>query len=151
MHDRAGTQPVEWIGPRGPIAQADRVVIAVGKTKPHEQAARGFGPQRVDQLLSQQAHRGRAEDDDALLVEPNDAFIRPKIEQFGELQTTIVHRSTILRRTDGVQRISRSSGEWKSRTIVGFLRIFNRLPSRRPATASPSRLDHASIDRGMAR
>ena len=75
----------------GPIAQAHRIVIPVRKAKPHEQAAGRVRPQRVDQLLSQQSHRGRAEDDDALLVEPNDAFIRPKIEQFGELQTVIVH------------------------------------------------------------
>ena len=95
VHHGAGSQSVEWIGPVGTIAEADGVVVAVRKAKPHEQPARGIGSQRVDQLLSQQAHRGRTEDDHPLLVEPNDTFIRPEVEQFHELQATVVHRSTI--------------------------------------------------------
>jgi hypothetical protein len=70
-------------------------VIAICKAKAHQKAARGFGPEGVDQLFSQQAHRGRAEDDHSLLVEPNDAFIRSKVEQLDELQATVIHRSTI--------------------------------------------------------
>ena len=42
--------------------------------------------ERVDELLAQQAHRRRAQDDDALLVQPDDALIRPEIEQLGEVE-----------------------------------------------------------------
>ena len=110
VHDRAGTQSVDWTGPCGAIAQADRVVIPVRETKPHEEAASGVRPQRVDQLLSQQAHRGRTEDDHSLLVEPNDAFIGPKVEELGQLQTSIVHLLTISRHTHAANgRVARPS------------------------------------------
>ena len=51
-------------------------------------------PERVDELLSQQAHRGRAQDDDALLVQPDDALIGPEIEELGELQWLAGHVNT---------------------------------------------------------
>ena len=43
-------------------------------------------PQRIDQLLAQQAHRGRAQDHHALLMQPDDALIGTKIEEFRQLQ-----------------------------------------------------------------
>jgi hypothetical protein len=99
----ARPQTVDWIGPRSAIAEADRVVVSVGETEPHQEPAGRLGTERVDQLLSQQAHRGGAEDDHPLLVKPDHAFIRPKVEQLGELQSAIVHLSTILLRRDDVQ------------------------------------------------
>src|SRR4051794_31010542 len=95
VHHRAGTQPIDRIGPCGPIAQADGVVVPIGETEAHQEAASRFRPERIDQFLSQQAHGGRAEDDHSLLVEPNDALIGPKVEELRQLQTAIVHRLTI--------------------------------------------------------
>jgi len=52
VHNCTGPQPIDWIGPGGSIAQAERVVIAIRETKPHEEAPCRLGPERVDQLLS---------------------------------------------------------------------------------------------------
>ena len=43
-------------------------------------------PECVDQLFSQQSHRRRAQDHHALLMEPDNALVRTKVEQFGELK-----------------------------------------------------------------
>ena len=88
-----------------------------------DQAARGVGPERVDQFLPQQAHRGRTEDDHSLLVEPNDTFVRPKVEQFGELQAAIIHLSTILPQPSAFNPLPGPSGPWKRQAIVGVERI----------------------------
>ena len=137
VNNRAGSQSVEWIGPVGTIAKADGVVVAVGKAKPHEKAARGFGPERVDQLFSQQAHRGRAEDDHPLLVEPNDTFIRPKVEQFDELQATVIHRSTIQPTGDCVQCRQAANGSVERSSVstvlsTGFPRAFGGVDAASP-------------------
>jgi hypothetical protein len=57
-----------------------------------------------------------------LLVEPNDAFIGPKVEELRKLQTSIVHLSTILRRVDRVQRVFPAQGDGRRGAIVGLLR-----------------------------
>ena len=86
MEHRAGAEAVHRTAPIRACPQIDGVVISVCEAEPKQDAARCVQPQRIDELLSHEAHRGRAEDDDALLVQPNDALIRPKIEQFGEVQ-----------------------------------------------------------------
>ena len=96
-------QSLARIRPGAPIAQAHGVVVPVCEAEPHQQPARRLGAQRIDQLFSQQAHRRGAENDDALFVEANDAFIRPKIEQLGELHAAVVHPPTIPR-TGGAHR-----------------------------------------------
>ena len=72
------------------LPQIDGVVVTVREPEPHQEAPSRLEPERVDQFLSHQAHRGGAEDDDALLVEPDDALVGPEIEQFGELQIVAV-------------------------------------------------------------
>ena len=67
-------------------------MVPVCEPEPKQDAPRRLQPERVDELLSHQAHRGRAQDDDSLLVQANDALIRPKIEQFGEVQIVAVRR-----------------------------------------------------------
>ncbi len=47
---------------------------------------RGLEPERVDELLSHQADRGRTEDDNALFVQTNDALIGAALEQLGEVE-----------------------------------------------------------------
>jgi hypothetical protein len=148
VHDRAGAQSIEWIGPVGAIAQADGVVIAVREAKPHEKAARGFGPEGVDQLFSQQAHRGRTEDDDSLLVQPDNTFIRPKIEQFDELQATVIHRSTIQPPKDGVQWRHAANGSLERSLVSTCSRQVSHWCS---AASMPRRHFRASMDTDRAR
>ena len=66
-------------------------MIPVRVPEPQQQAPRGLESQRVDELLPQQAHRRRAQDDDALLMQADDALIRAKIEQFSEIEM-VLHR-----------------------------------------------------------
>ena len=102
-----------------PIAQADRIVVPVRETESHEEAASGLRPQRIDQLLSQQAHGGRAEDHHSLLLEPNDALIGPKIEELRQLQTANVHLLTMI--------ASNSRGHGRVERSIGFLTNCDRL------------------------
>ena len=60
-------------------------MVAVRVAKPQEQAPCRFEAERVDEFLAQQTHGRGAEQDDALLVQADDALIRPKIEQFREM------------------------------------------------------------------
>ena len=92
MEHRAGAKAVDRTAPIRARPQIDGVVVSVGEPEPKQDAAGRLQPERVDELLSHEAHRGRAEDDDALLVQPNDALIRPKIEQFGEVQIVAARR-----------------------------------------------------------
>ena len=83
---RAGPNALDRIGPVRSLAQVDRVVIAVGEPESNRHASGRLESQRVDQLLPQKSHRRRAENDDTLLVQPDDPLIRPEIEQFCEVQ-----------------------------------------------------------------
>ena len=81
-----GAEAVDRVGPVRAVAQVDGVVVAVGEPEPQQQPPRRLASERVDQLLPQQAHRCRAEDHHALLVQPDDALIRPEVQQFREMQ-----------------------------------------------------------------
>ncbi len=92
MQHRAGTEAVHRAAPIRACPQIDRVVIAVREPEPKQDATSGLQTQRVDELLSHQAHRGRAENHHALLVQADDALIRSEIEQFGEVQMLATRR-----------------------------------------------------------
>ena len=92
MEHRACTEAVDRAAPIRACAQIDGVVVAVGEAEPKQDAPRGLQSERVDELLAHQAHRGRAQDDDSLLVQADDALIRPEIEQFGEVQRVAARR-----------------------------------------------------------
>lgn len=92
MEHCARTKTVRGTCPIRACPQIDRVVISVGEPKPKEDAAGGVQPQRIDQLLAHEAHRRRAEDDDALLVQPNHPLIGPKVEQLGEVEAGALRR-----------------------------------------------------------
>ena len=83
VQDGARTEPFQRVRPLGSIAQTHRIVIPVRVPKPQHEASSGLQPQGIDQLLAQQTHGGRAEDDDPLLVQPDDALIRAKVENLG--------------------------------------------------------------------
>src|SRR2546426_1135462 len=61
-------------------------------TKPQHQASRRVEPQGTDELLTQQTPGGRAQDDDPLLVQPDDALIRPEIENLGKVEALQIRR-----------------------------------------------------------
>jgi hypothetical protein len=92
MEQRAGTKALNGTTPFGACAQVDGVVIPVREPKPQQEATRRFGSQRVDEFLSHQTHGRCTEDDDTLLVQPNDTLIGPEVEQFGKVQIVTVWR-----------------------------------------------------------
>jgi len=92
MEHRPGAKAVDWATPIRSRTQIDRVVVSVCEPEPKQDAPGRLQPERVDELLSHEAHRRRAEDDDSLLVQSNDALIRPKIKQLGEVQLVAVQR-----------------------------------------------------------
>ena len=82
---RAGAEPFQWVRPCRSVAQADGIVVTVCVAKPQHQTPRRLGPQRCDELLAQQAHGSRAQDDDALLVKADDALVWAEIQNLGEV------------------------------------------------------------------
>ena len=92
VKDRTRTEPFQGVRPVGPIAQTHRIVVPVRIPKPQHQTPGRLEPQGIDELLAQQAHGGRAEDDNPLLVEPDDALIRAEIEHLAEIQPLQIDR-----------------------------------------------------------
>jgi len=92
LEHRPGAKAVDWATPIRSRTQIDRVVVSVCEPEPKQDAPGRRQPERVDELLSHEAHRRRAEDDHSLLVQSNDALIRPKIKQLGEVQLVAVRR-----------------------------------------------------------
>ena len=87
VHDCSCTKGLDGVDDsRGSVAQAHGVVIAIGESEAEHQATSRLDAECVDKLFSQQPHRRRAQDHDALLMEPDNALVRPKVEQFGELK-----------------------------------------------------------------
>jgi hypothetical protein len=61
-------------------------MISIREPEPKQDTPRSAQPEGVDEFLSHEPHRRCAEDDHALLVQPDNALIGPKIEQFGEVE-----------------------------------------------------------------
>ena len=78
MQNRARAEPLQRVAPLEPLAEIDRVVVAVGIPESHEQPPGDVATEGVDQLLAQQPHRRRAENHDALLVQSDDTEIGRK-------------------------------------------------------------------------
>ena len=89
-----GTRPEAFqrVCPFGSVAQAHRIVVPVRVPEPQHQASRRLQSQRLNELLAQETHGGRAQDDDALLMEPDDPLIRTEIENLGEVEVLQIHR-----------------------------------------------------------
>lgn len=85
VQHRPGAQAVERRAPLRSRAQVDGVVVTVGEAEAQQQPPCRLGADRVDEFLAQQAHRRSAEDHDPLLVQSDDALIRPEVEQLGEV------------------------------------------------------------------
>jgi hypothetical protein len=87
VHDCSSTKRLDGVSDRrGSAAQAHGVVIAIGESETKHQPTSRLDAECVDQLFSQQSHRRRAQDHDALVIEPDNALVRAKVEQFGELK-----------------------------------------------------------------
>ena len=92
MEHRTCAETLDGTRPVRTRPQVDGIVVSVREPESKQDAPGCLHAKRVDELFSHEAHRRGAEDDDALLVQSNDALIRPKIEQFGEVQLLVVRR-----------------------------------------------------------
>src|SRR5688500_14656764 len=86
VENRSGAEPFEGIAPVEPLSEVDGIVAAVGIAESHQQPPADIAAERVNQLLPQQSHRSRAQNHHALLMQPDDAEIRAKVEEFRQLQ-----------------------------------------------------------------
>ena len=86
-----GSESLQRARPFGSVAQTHRIVVPVREPEPQDQASRRLEAQRIDEFLAQQSHGGRTQDDNPLLVQADDALIRPKIEKLGEVEVFEVH------------------------------------------------------------
>ena len=66
-------------------------MIAVRITKAQHDASCRFKPQGVDELFAQEAHGGRAQNDDTLLVQSDDAQIGSEIEHLRKIEMLLRH------------------------------------------------------------
>ena len=151
LQHRAGTNTLERIGPLRSLSQIHCIVISVGESESQCQSFGRLDSQRIDQLLAKQAHRRGAENHDALFVQPNDALIRPKIEQFSQMQVLLFrrrvatglrfHDTSILRRLAHYavrQHWPPNCGltEWPRRKARQSLRAVLELPARKEAQST---------------
>ncbi len=83
---RAGPNSLDRIGPVRSLAEVDRVVVSVRVPESNRHAPGRFEAKGIDQLFPQQSHGRRTQDDDTLLVQPDDPFIRAEVQQFREMQ-----------------------------------------------------------------
>jgi hypothetical protein len=61
-------------------------VVPVSEPESNRYSSGGLETERIDQLFAEKSHRCRTEDDDALLVQPDDPLIWTKVEQFCQMQ-----------------------------------------------------------------
>lgn len=92
MKDQAGAEPVDGVRPLRPLAKADGVVITVRVSEPQHDPARNLGADRVDEFLADETHGRRAQDHDALFVQPDDAQIGSEIQHLSNLELLVRNR-----------------------------------------------------------
>jgi hypothetical protein len=90
LQHRAGTNTFDWIGPLRSLSQIHCVVVTVGESESKRHSFGRLYSQRIDQLLAKKAHCRRAQDDDTLIVQPDDPFIRPEVEELGQMQILVI-------------------------------------------------------------
>ena len=86
MQHGAGAKPLFGAGPCRSVAQTHGIVIAVSETESKQQSSRRLESERVDELFAEQPHGCRAQDDDALFVQPDNALIGTKIQELREME-----------------------------------------------------------------
>ena len=90
-----GPEAFQRVCPFGSIAQAHRIVVPVRVPEPQHQASRRLQSQCVNELLAQETHRGRAQNDDALLMEADDPLVWTEIENLRKVEVLQIHRLTV--------------------------------------------------------
>jgi hypothetical protein len=85
-------KPIQWIGPFRPFAQVHRIVVSVGEPESNRKPSGCVEAQRVDQLFAEESHRGRTQDDDPLIVQPDNPLVRTEIEQFCDVEDFVIGR-----------------------------------------------------------
>ena len=85
-------KPIQGIGPFRPFAQVHRIVVSVGEPESNGKPSGRVEAQRVDQLFPEESHRGRTQDDDPLIVQPDNPLVRTEIEQFCEVEDFVIGR-----------------------------------------------------------
>ena len=86
MKHRTRPNSFYWISPLRSLAEVHRVVIPVSEPEPNRHASGGFDSQGIDELFTHKPHGRRAENDDTLLVQPNDSLMWAEIEQLCKVQ-----------------------------------------------------------------
>jgi len=92
MKDDSSTNPFKRTRPFGPIAQTHGIVVPVRVSEPEHQPSRRLESQGINELPAQQTHGGRTQNDDALFVQPDDALIRPEIENLSQVEVLQIDR-----------------------------------------------------------
>ena len=92
LKHRTRPNSVQRIRPLRPLTQVHCIVISVGKPESNRYPFGRLEAQSIDQLFAEESHGGRAEDDHALLVQSDNPLIRPKVEQFCEVEILALRR-----------------------------------------------------------
>ena len=86
MKHRAGPNALDRVGPVRSLAEVHRIVVSVGEPESNRHASGRLESKGIDQLFAQESHRRRTQDDDTLIVQPDNPLIRAKIQQLCEMQ-----------------------------------------------------------------
>ena len=92
LEHRTRLKPIHGIGPSRPFAEVHRIVVSIGEPESNRHPSGGLEAQRVYQLFAKKSHRRRTQDDDPLIVQPDNPLIRTEIEQFCEVQVFVMGR-----------------------------------------------------------
>jgi len=94
-----GTCPeaFQWGRPGRTFAEAHGIVVAVCVPEPQHQSSRRLQSQRINELLFEEPHGGGAQNDDALLMEPDNPLIGTEVEQRGEVEVLKIRRLGVCR------------------------------------------------------
>jgi hypothetical protein len=92
MKDDSSTNPFKRTRPFGPVAQTDGIVVPVRVSESKHQTSGRLETKGINELPAQQTHGGRTQNDDALFVQPDDALIRPEIENLSQVEVLEIDR-----------------------------------------------------------
>jgi hypothetical protein len=113
LEHRTCPESVHRVRPLRSFPQVHRIVVSVGEPEPNRYPPGSLETQRIDQLFAKKSHRRRADDDDTLIVQSDNPLIRPKIEQFCEVQVFVSGRfvpASLRLHDTPILRLNRESG-----------------------------------------
>jgi hypothetical protein len=122
LKHRTRPKAIHGVRPRRPFAQVHGIVVSIGKPEANRQPPGCLEAQRIDQLFAKESHRRRTQNDDTLIVKPDNSLIRTEIEQFREVQVVVIRRgvATRLRLHDTpILLVARSATPPRLRSEIG--------------------------------